>query len=189
MKSNDLLQNLLRKDVNKKVQIAGQSSQVGLDVQPLFVFKRWSGRCWFNTKLKSTKDNQAQYRFAGWLLGQSFANRASLGVPFPHVLFSKLLEGQEFQVQAWHSLWDLLQAYDGTKRYSDNLKWCLRLLLCFGNVLKCEYQLWHLQATHASQNFLFKDLWKLGLIDSPVRVDCACKVFGITCSSLTRWNL
>ena len=48
--------------------------------------------------------------FAGWLLGQSFANRTSLGIAFPQVLYAKLLEGQDFKVG--HYAYEL-------SRYSD----------------------------------------------------------------------
>lgn len=58
---------------------------------------RSSGRFWFNTGLKMTEGLRERYRFAGWLLGQCFANRCVLLLPMPEVLFEKLLKGSAFQ--------------------------------------------------------------------------------------------
>lgn len=66
--------------------------------RPLFRYNRWAGRFWFNSALRASDELKAQYRFAGWLLGQSMHNRAALGAAFPALLFSKLLLGSSFKV-------------------------------------------------------------------------------------------
>ena len=66
----------------------------------LFLRRQSTRRLWFNTSLIRSTRRQQQYRWAGWLLGQGFANRASLGVPLPELLFEKLLQGPAFQVPA-----------------------------------------------------------------------------------------
>ncbi len=65
---------------------------------PLFLRRPSTGRLWFNTRLMRSSKHQRQYRWAGWLLGQCFANRTSLHIPFPELLFEKLLQGSEFMV-------------------------------------------------------------------------------------------
>ena len=75
---------------------------VARPAQPLFLYYSWSACYWFNTTLKESSDLRAKFKFAGWLLGQSFANRASLGAAFPAVLFEKLLKGGNFQVRPDH---------------------------------------------------------------------------------------
>ena len=83
--------------------------------RPLFLYNRWAARFWFNTRLAQTAELQAQYSFAGWLLGQSLGNRTSLGVAFPELLFSKLLLGPNFKASTsprhcWES--NILQCFD-----------------------------------------------------------------------------
>lgn len=68
----------------------------------MFIYNRWAARYWFNTKLKHDMELEAKYTFAGWLLGQSMCNRATLGVAFPELLFAKLLMGQNFKVGLGH---------------------------------------------------------------------------------------
>lgn len=65
----------------------------------LFTFNSCAGKFWFNTALEHTPASEAQFTYAGWLMGQLFANRASLGIPFPEVLFEKLLHGTDFRVR------------------------------------------------------------------------------------------
>lgn len=64
----------------------------------LFLRRPSTGRLWFNTRLIRSSRYQRQYRWAGWLLGQCFANRTSLHIPFPELLFEKLLQGSDFEV-------------------------------------------------------------------------------------------
>ena len=66
----------------------------------LFLRRHNTGRLWFNTSLKKGTKQQweQQYCWAGWLLGQGFANRASLCIPLPELLFEKLLQGPAFEV-------------------------------------------------------------------------------------------
>lgn len=64
----------------------------------LFLRRPSTGRLWFNTRLIRSSRYQRQYRWAGWLLGQCFANRTSLHIPFPELLFEKLLQGSDFTV-------------------------------------------------------------------------------------------
>jgi hypothetical protein len=61
---------------------------------------RAGGRHWFASGLQRSAELEAAYRFAGWLLGQGFANRAALRVALPDVLFEKLLKGPSFQARA-----------------------------------------------------------------------------------------
>ena len=71
----------------------------------LFARMRTGGRAWFNTGLQRTPDAEQAYRFGGWLLGQCFANRASLRIALPDMLFEKLLKGPSFQARAQMECW------------------------------------------------------------------------------------
>lgn len=70
----------------------------GAERPALFLRRASTGRLWFNTSLIRSTRRQQQYRWAGWLLGQCFANRASVCLPLPELLFDKLLKGPTFQV-------------------------------------------------------------------------------------------
>lgn len=65
---------------------------------PLFVRTRSGSNYWFNTELKQSEARKDEFRWAGWLMGQCFANRAMLCIPLPELLFVKLLKGSSFQV-------------------------------------------------------------------------------------------
>lgn len=65
---------------------------------PLFVRTRSGGNYWFNTEVKQSDLRKDEYRWAGWLMGQCFANRAMMCIPLPELLFVKLLKGPSFQV-------------------------------------------------------------------------------------------
>ncbi|CAK0737023.1 hypothetical protein CVIRNUC_000842 [Coccomyxa viridis] len=69
----------------------------GAERPALFLRRASTGRLWFNTSLIRSTRRQQQYRWAGWLLGQCFANRASVCLPLPELLFDKLLKGPTFQ--------------------------------------------------------------------------------------------
>lgn len=77
---------------------------------PLFVRTRSGGNYWFNTEVKQSDARKEEYRWAGWLMGQCFANRAMMCIPLPELLFVKLLKGPSFQVpppqQHAHALTD-----------------------------------------------------------------------------------
>lgn len=77
---------------------AGASTSGSQDAQPLFVRTRSGGNFWFNTELKQSEAHKDEYRWAGWLMGQCFANRTMLCIPLPELLFVKLLKGSSFQV-------------------------------------------------------------------------------------------
>ncbi|CAL5218423.1 g101 [Coccomyxa viridis] len=132
------------KDRQRFFQGAGQQmvqeyARPGKDEEPqpvgppaLFLRRHNTGRLWFNTGLKKgTKQNwEQQYCWAGWLLGQGFANRASLCIQLPELLFEKLLQGPSFEptVEAL-SEFDAEQAADvrgvlgmPAKEYLDLLK-------------------------------------------------------------------
>ncbi|KAK9915992.1 hypothetical protein WJX75_007069 [Coccomyxa subellipsoidea] len=64
---------------------------------PLFVRTRSGSNYWFNTELKQSEACKDEFRWAGWLMGQCFANRAMLCIPLPELLFVKLLKGSSFQ--------------------------------------------------------------------------------------------
>ncbi len=66
----------------------------------LFLRRHNTGRLWFNTGLKRKSSREQQYRWAGFLLGQGFANWAWLCIPLPELLFEKLLQGPTFEVTA-----------------------------------------------------------------------------------------
>jgi len=77
---------------------AGESQAATPDSPaPLFLYNRWAARYWFNSKIKPSVEVRDRYTFAGWLLGQALSNRTSLGIPFPELLFSKLLQGPSFK--------------------------------------------------------------------------------------------
>ena len=84
---------------------AGETSTTAAEGAPhkprlaLFSRMRSGGRCWFATRQAWSPNMERQYLWAGWLLGQCFANRASLRVALPDVLFEKLLKGPAFQVR------------------------------------------------------------------------------------------
>ena len=78
--------------------VSGREAQ-SAEGPALFLRRQSTGRLWFNTSLIRSTRRQQQYRWAGWLLGQSFANRASLCAPLPELLFEKLLQ-TSFQVPA-----------------------------------------------------------------------------------------
>ena len=65
----------------------------------LFVQAPGATWLWFNIALSEEAGLRAAYAFAGWLVGQMCANRASLCVPLPDLIFDKLLAGTSFQVQ------------------------------------------------------------------------------------------
>lgn len=64
----------------------------------LFVQAPGATWLWFNTALTEDAGLRSAYAFAGWLVGQMCANRASLCVPLPDLIFDKLLAGTGFQV-------------------------------------------------------------------------------------------
>lgn len=73
-------------------------SEGGEERQPLFVRTRSGGSHWFNTEANPSEQRVAEYRWAGWLMGQCFANRCMMCIPLPELLFVKLLKGSSFQV-------------------------------------------------------------------------------------------
>lgn len=89
---------------------AGEASSTAGEAPPhkrrmaLFSRMRSGGRYWFNTRQQWSPALERQYQWAGWLLGQCFANRTSLRVMLPDVLFEKLLKGPAFQVWLAHPL-------------------------------------------------------------------------------------
>ncbi len=66
---------------------------------PLFVYRRESGTFWYNGALSPGPGAAQGYRFAGWLLAQSLANRAPLGCQLAPLLLQKLLLGDLFRVR------------------------------------------------------------------------------------------
>jgi hypothetical protein len=94
--------------------VASSSGQEG-SKSALFVRTRSSGRYWFNTALKKTEEVRQQYRWAGWLMGQCFANRCMLCLPLPEVLFEKLLKGSSFQVGKMPAFLHLEAVCDATR--------------------------------------------------------------------------
>jgi hypothetical protein len=65
---------------------------------PLFVYRRESGAYWYNCEMSPGPEAAQGYRFAGWLLAQSLANRAPLGCTLAPLLLQKLLLGDLFRV-------------------------------------------------------------------------------------------
>lgn len=68
---------------------AGEKLQPG----PLFTYTRAVGAFWYNTALTESPSLSNAYRFAGWLIGQSLVNHASLGLALQPVLIGHLLAG------------------------------------------------------------------------------------------------
>ncbi|GAX79078.1 hypothetical protein CEUSTIGMA_g6518.t1 [Chlamydomonas eustigma] len=60
----------------------------------LLVYNRSAGAYWYNTALQQTSELQSAFKFAGWLIGQSFLNKAPLGISLaPALLHQVLLPG------------------------------------------------------------------------------------------------
>ena len=61
--------------------------------QPLFAFHASASAHWFNAQLAESPELAEQYRFAGWLLAMGLANRVTLDVDLPAILFARLIDG------------------------------------------------------------------------------------------------
>jgi len=59
----------------------------------LFTFNRTAGCFWFNDAagVGQTEDKLHQYEVLGWLMGNAICNRATIRLPLPTVLFTKLI--------------------------------------------------------------------------------------------------
>jgi len=64
---------------------------------PVFTYVRSAGQYHLNLALAESEDNRGLAWAAGWIAAQTVANRSSLGVPLPALLFERLLQGEGFR--------------------------------------------------------------------------------------------
>ena len=70
----------------------------GSSTLALFVYNDSAACYFYNTRVPPSVHVQQQYQIAGWLAGQALHNRAVLGIRLAPLMWQKILDGEEFQV-------------------------------------------------------------------------------------------